>query len=95
MNRVLYTAFAVVFMFGAEAQAGKPDTDKCTGCHGLDGRSNQPDMPNIAGQKKNYLIKALQDFRIGERRHLMMNFLARSMSDEEIEDYASYYAGFE
>jgi len=95
MNRIICVVFALGFLVGSEAQADKPDTDKCTGCHGLDGRSNQPDMPNIAGQKKKYLIKALQDFRIGDRHHLMMNFLARSMSDQEIEDYAAYYAGFE
>jgi len=95
MFKVFCVMCVFAFLAAAEAHAATPDTDKCTGCHGLDGRSNQPDMPNIAGQKKRYLIKALQDFRLGERRHLMMNFLARSMSDEEIEDYAAYYAGFE
>lgn len=91
--KYLWVMFALVLV-AAEAQAAKPDTDKCTGCHGLDGRSNQPAIPNIAGQKEQYLIKALRDFRIGERHQLMMNFLARSMSDEEIEGYAAYYAGF-
>lgn len=91
---MLCVVLVLGLLAAAEAQA-KPDTDKCTGCHGLDGRSNQPDMPNIAGQKKKYLIKALQDFRMGTRQHLMMNFLARSMNDQEIEEYAEFYSGYE
>lgn len=75
--------------------AGKLNVDACTGCHGLDGRSRDPDIPNIAGQKQRYLAKALRDFRMGHRQQLMMNFVAKEMSDEDIENYAAYYANFQ
>ena len=75
--------------------AGNLNVDACTGCHGLDGRSRDMDTPNLAGQKERYLAKALRDFRLGERRHLMMNFVAREMSDEDIINYAAYYANFQ
>jgi cytochrome c553 len=75
--------------------AEKPNVDACTGCHGLDGRSRDLDIPNLAGQKERYLAKALRDFRMGDRRHLMMNFVAKEMSEDDIKNYAAYYANFQ
>lgn len=94
MKTLLMSLFLVGLLFAGDTLAEAPNVDACTSCHGLDGRSRDPDIPNLAGQKKNYLAKALRDFRIGERRQLMMNFLAKSMSDEDIENYAKYYASF-
>jgi cytochrome c553 len=85
---------ALGVMYGVNAAAELPNLDVCTGCHGRDGRSRQPDNPNLAGQKERYLIKALKDFRVGDRKHLMMNYVARGLSDEEIAEIAAYYANF-
>jgi cytochrome c553 len=87
--------FLVTALLCGEVLAEDLKLDACVGCHGLDGRSRDPDFPNLAGQKKNYLIKALKDFRIGERRHLMMNYVAKQMSDDDIEAYANHYSGYE
>lgn len=93
------TALAIILLTGlwltGDTFAGEIKVDACTGCHGLDGRSRDPDVPNLAGQKQRYLAKALRDFRIGNRSQLMMNFVAKEMSDEDIEDYAAYYANFQ
>jgi cytochrome c553 len=94
MKRLILSLFFAGLLLAGGALAAAPNVDACTSCHGLDGRSRDPDIPNLAGQKKNYLAKALRDFRIGERQQLMMNFLAKSMSDEDIENYAKYYASF-
>ncbi|MDX2419375.1 MAG: cytochrome c [Xanthomonadales bacterium] len=82
-------------LLAGDAFAEKLKVDSCIGCHGLDGRSRDPDVPNLAGQKERYLAKALRDFRMGNRQQLMMNYVAKEMSDEDIEDYAAYYAGFQ
>jgi len=85
----------VSLLFMNDVFAGKLNVDACTGCHGLDGRSRDLDTPNLAGQKQRYLAKALRDFRMGNRHQLMMNYVAKEMSDEDIENYAAYYAVFQ
>jgi cytochrome c553 len=94
--RVLSTMiFLTSLLLVNDVFAEKPNVDACTGCHGLDGRSRDLDIPNLAGQKERYLAKALRDFRIGDRRQLMMNFVAKEMSDDDIKNYAAYYANFQ
>lgn len=40
----------------------------CAGCHGPNGVGNAPAVfPRIAGQKIDYLVKTLNDFRAGNR----------------------------
>lgn len=86
--------FLTSLLLASAVFAEKLKLDSCVGCHGLDGRSRDPDIPNLAGQKERYLAKALRDFRLGNREQLMMNFVAKDMTDEDIENYAAYYAGF-
>jgi cytochrome c553 len=65
----------------------------CAGCHGPYGASTNPLWPNLAGQKEQYLIKALKDYRDANRSDQNMEAFAEGLSDEEIEDLAAYYAG--
>lgn len=44
----------------------------CGGCHGSNGISMMPNVPNLACQEENYLIKALTDFVEGRRNDPMM-----------------------
>lgn len=95
MQRMVKVSLLLLGVLGSGAALAElPNIEECTGCHGRDGRSNQPANPNLAGQKEQYLVKALKDFRIGDRKHLMMNFVARNLSDEEIAEIAAYYASF-
>jgi cytochrome c553 len=41
--------------------------DRCAECHGLDGAGNHIKFPRLAGQKPDYIIKQLNDFRAGRR----------------------------
>ncbi|MDH5259156.1 MAG: cytochrome c, partial [Gammaproteobacteria bacterium] len=47
---VSFSAFAA-----GDAAAGKGKAALCAGCHGADGMSMSPDIPNLAGQKEAYL----------------------------------------
>lgn len=64
----------------------------CIGCHGPAGISQSPLWPNLAGQKKDYLIKQLNDFKKGQRKDPMMNPLAANLSDSDIEVLGQYFS---
>lgn len=79
--------------YGAgDPEAGKAKSEACVGCHGLNGKSSNPMYPSLKGQQKMYLIKALKAYRDGKRDDPMMGSLAKSLSDEDIENLAAYYA---
>lgn len=75
-----------------DAAAGKAKAESCVSCHGRGGKSTNPNNPNLAGQKKNYLIKAMKAYKDGSRKDPMMNSLAAGLSDADIENIAEYFA---
>jgi cytochrome c553 len=75
---------------------GKTLSYTCLGCHGIDGYKNAyPDysVPELEGQTPDYLAAALHGYRDGDRSHLTMHSQASSLSDQDILDIASYFAG--
>jgi len=64
----------------------------CAGCHGTNGISTNPRIPNLAGQKRDYLIREINDYRKGERVDPMMSNVAKGLSDDEIEELAEYFS---
>jgi len=66
----------------------------CAGCHGPNGVSNGPAVfPRISGQKIDYLVKTLNDFRAGNRANdpnEIMRNIATKLSDREIKAVAAY-----
>lgn len=70
------------------------DVPACAACHGPNGVGNAPSaFPALAGQKIEYVIKALKDFRTNTRqndpRSIMQNIASR-MTDNEINSVATY-----
>ncbi len=67
----------------------------CVGCHGIPGwRTAYPEVysvPMIAGQHPQYIVKALQAYRSGERSHPSMRAIAASLTDEDMANLAAYY----
>ncbi len=78
-----------------DAAAGKTKAKACVTCHGLDGVSRLPDAPNLSGQVPEYLALQLRAYRSGERRHPVMNVIAKPLSDEDIDDLAAWYSEIE
>ncbi len=77
--------------------------DQCVQCHGRDGRSTDPRIPNLAGQPSDYLVAQLWDFRKrrfvsdnpywrAERRDPTMNHEATDLGDDAIEDLAAHFS---
>ena len=72
--------------------AGKARAPMCAACHGLDGRSQMPEAPNLAGQVEGYLGAQLMAFKSGERHNEQMAIIVKALSPQDVEDLAAYYA---
>jgi cytochrome c553 len=79
-----------------DAAKGREKTQMCQGCHGIEGwRTAFPEVyrvPKISGQHEAYLVKALQQYKSGERSHPSMRGIAASLSDQDMADLAAYFA---
>jgi len=79
------------------AEAAKGKVSMCIGCHGIPMyKTAFPEVysvPMIAGQSQEYIVKALQAYRTGERSHPSMQGIAKSLSDQDMADVAAYYGG--
>lgn len=65
----------------------------CAGCHGPEGVGTADFNPNLACQKKVYLVKQLQYYRDGTRAtHPPMTNIARMLSEEEVETISEWYS---
>jgi cytochrome c553 len=71
----------------------------CMSCHGVNGKGKAPDVatfPVIGGQHKAYLRTQLIHWRSGERSNSpegMMNRIAKSLTDAEIDALTDYISG--
>ncbi len=64
----------------------------CIACHGEAGVSSNDLWPNIAGQKKKYLIEQLNAFKSGARVNPLMSPIAQTLSDSDIKELSEYYS---
>lgn len=74
------------------ADAGKTKSAVCSACHGVTGHSASDTFPNLAGQKVQYIVKQLTDFKAGNRTDPMMAPNAASLSDQDMADLAAYFS---
>jgi cytochrome c553 len=73
-------------------EAGKKASFFCANCHGEDGVSKTPDVPNLAGQNPAYLLEQIRKFGSGERKDQFMQGLIKVLKDEERVQVALFYA---
>lgn len=78
--------------------------NQCAGCHGAFGRSANPLVPRLAGQRETYIENQLKAFRgIGRdnpagvshrlRVHPVMGPRGIMLNDQDITELASYFSG--
>jgi len=77
---------------GGDAAAGKAKSATCAGCHGADGISVTPMYPNLAGQKEQYLAKAIGEYKSGARSDATMKAMAAALTDTDIANLAAYFS---
>jgi len=79
--------------------AGKQKSATCATCHGEDGNGNKdnpnPTFPRLAGQHEDYLRKALEDYKSGDRKNAIMSGMAAPLSAQDQADLAAYFASQE
>jgi len=78
-----------------DPEAAKKKTFMCAGCHGIPGyRATFPDVysvPRLGGQHPAYIVKALEEYKSGQRSHPTMRSIAAGLSDQDMADLAAYY----
>jgi cytochrome c553 len=65
------------------------------GCHGIAGyRNAYPSyrVPKLGGQKAEYIVIALQAYRASTRPHPTMQAQAATLSDQDMQDLAAFFA---
>lgn len=78
--------------FEASVEAGRERTLLCSSCHGSDGNSTSPEVPNLAGQNAIYLLEQIEKFSDGRRKNFVMERLARSFTPEDKVNLAIFYS---
>ena len=101
MNKIISV---LLFMTSTSAFAGDFVTlvQSCEHCHGKDGNSSTPNVPSIAGFSHEGFLNTIDVFRDGERIAIefhqpgepetVMNEIARSLSDEDVNALADYFS---
>lgn len=81
-----------VAVAGGDAEAGKEKAKACAQCHGETGQSVDPSFPVLAGQYRDYLIVALEEYKAGTRKNPIMAGFAATLTDEDRADIAAFYS---
>jgi cytochrome c553 len=88
----------VLFLMPLPASAYDPEAGRhkaeelCAPCHGKDGLAELPTVPSLAGQKNDYVVLALYQFRIGHRPSEVMDPQAKPLTDDDLGNLAAYYS---
>jgi cytochrome c553 len=92
MRRALAVAIGWASMAAAVAAAEPPPgAAACSGCHPASARVTSP-VPRLAGRDRVEIVKAMLEFRAGQRAGTVMDRIARGFTDEEIQAIAAWWA---
>jgi len=88
-----------ILMLGSTQLMAAPSAsmlaDTCAGCHGTDGSSIGPAIPNIAGMSAEYFNTVMQEYAEDDRASTIMGRIARGYTKEEIASMADHFAGLQ
>jgi cytochrome c553 len=79
-------------LYAGNLEQGKKLSAQCQMCHGRNGISINTIIPNLAGQKKGYLLKAMDDFKEKRRRNKIMDRLFEKLDKSAMADLATFYS---
>lgn len=79
----------------ANPDGAREKLSMCIGCHGIEGyRTSYPavyPVPRLGGQYPEYIVRALQAYKSGDRSHPTMQGIAAGLSDQDMVDLAAHY----
>jgi cytochrome c553 len=65
----------------------------CISCHGADGNKTiDPSYPKLAGQHKDFLVRALMDYKSGARKNAIMSAQASQLTKADMQNISAYFA---
>ena len=70
---------------------GKKLAASCSGCH-TNKLKDGGNVPILAGQYGNYLVKVMEDYQSGKRNNPVMQSMLNGFSKDDLEDISAYYA---
>jgi len=94
MSRLVATAIVAVaaaaaaVVASAEPPAGAAG---CSGCHPASPRVTST-VPRLAGIDRAVIVRAMQDFRSGQRAATVMDRIAKGFTDDESQAIAAWFA---
>jgi cytochrome subunit of sulfide dehydrogenase len=93
MRRALAAAIGIASIAAVAAAFAEPPAGaaSCSGCHPSSARVSSP-VPRLTGMDRAAIVKAMQDFRSGQRAGTVMDRIAKGFTDEEIQAIAAWYA---
>ena len=96
LSIVLALAVSTPVQAAGNVLLGRSKANRCAACHGDEGIGVHRRFPDLAGQDEAYLIEQLKAFRNDTRIDPLglCNPIAKTLSDEDIEDLAAYYSSF-
>jgi cytochrome c553 len=83
---------SIGYCSAGDAKAGKAKAGLCFGCHGAQGISVMPQYPNLAGQKEQYLVSAINSYRNGGRNDPTMKAMTASLTDDDVANIAAFFS---
>ena len=98
MNKIAFAAAGMLAVLSAPAlaggdpQAGQEKSAVCAGCHGADGNSIVGANPRLAGQYESYLFQALQQYKNGKRKDMLMSNMVANLTTQDMKDLAAWFA---
>jgi cytochrome subunit of sulfide dehydrogenase len=83
-----FASIAAAVVASAEPPAGAA---ACSGCHPTSTRVTSP-VARLNGLDRAAIVRAMQDFRSGQRAATVMDRIAKGFTDAEIQAIAVWYA---
>ena len=90
-SNVAWTAETIAMASSGDAFRGSLIGRRCDRCHGREGFSSSPTVPNLASMDRLVIWKQLEDFRSGKRSSHVMQPIANSLTLQDSADVAAYY----
>jgi cytochrome c553 len=89
---VSWTGQTIAAATRGDAVRGLVIARRCERCHGIEGFSADPLVPNLAGMDKLTIWKQLNDFQSGKRESRLMQPIAAALSVDDYADLAAYFS---
>jgi cytochrome subunit of sulfide dehydrogenase len=93
MGRALAAAIGVASIAAAAVASAEPPPGAaaCSGCHPSSTRVSSP-VSRLAGLDQAAIVRAMHEFRSGQRAGTVMDRIAKGFTDAEIQAIAAWFA---